>query len=76
MARIKHCDLCKRDVQPIKKFNWIVFLLLCLTGIGGIFYILYYWLLKSKNTCPICANTKLTKAKTVETVLDKVRKQF
>ena len=76
MAKIKHCGLCQRDVQAVKKFNWIIFLLMCLTGIGGIFYILYYWLIKSENTCPICANTKLTKAKTVKSNLDKVKDIF
>ncbi|MGL5764288.1 MAG: hypothetical protein ACRCX8_01475 [Sarcina sp.] len=48
-----YCSLCKRDVVVKKNFNWVVFLLFCLTGIGGIFYIAYY-LIKKKDRCPIC----------------------
>lgn len=25
----RYCDLCKRDVQPVKRFSWVAFLVLC-----------------------------------------------
>jgi hypothetical protein len=50
---IQYCPLCERQVEPIKKFSWGWFLVWCLTGVGGIFYILWY-LVKPKNRCPIC----------------------
>lgn len=49
---MKYCKHCERMVQPMKSFNWGAFLLLCLTGIGGIFYLIW-WLIKGKQ-CPIC----------------------
>ncbi len=55
---MKHCTLCNRPVDPVKsKFSWAWFILLCFTGIGGIFYILYHIFMKTKSYCPVC-NTK------------------
>lgn len=53
MADIRFCELCKRNVEPKKKFNWLVFIFLC-----GIFYVPYYLL--KKKTCPICGTDKLS----------------
>ena len=51
---MRYCKNCEKEVNPIKKFNWIVFILsLLLVGIGGVFYLIYY-MLKRKNICPIC----------------------
>jgi hypothetical protein len=50
---MKYCVSCDQMVKPVKKFNWAWFLLFCLTGIGGIFYLMYYFLLKGKQ-CPMC----------------------
>jgi hypothetical protein len=43
------CELCKRDVVPGKKFNWIAFIFLL-----GFIYLIYY--LFKKPQCPICGN--------------------
>lgn len=53
MANIRYCELCKRNIEPTKKFNWLAFIFLC-----GIFY-LPYFMLKSKM-CPICGTTRLS----------------
>jgi len=53
MAEIRYCELCNRNVEPAKKFNWLVFIFLC-----GLFYLLYYPF-KSKR-CPICGTTHLS----------------
>lgn len=50
---MKFCPSCLKNVSPIKRFNWAVFLLLCITMIGGIFYLVWY-IIKPKNRCPIC----------------------
>jgi hypothetical protein len=51
---MKYCKSCEREVKPVKKFSWVIFLLgLLAVGVGAAIYLLYYWLLKSKQ-CPIC----------------------
>lgn len=45
-----YCTLCKRNVVPGKKFNWLLFIFLC-----GIFYLPFYWMAEKK--CPICQGT-------------------
>ena len=51
---IKWCDSCKKEIQPIKKFNWPIFIVLLIcTGVLWIVYLIYYWV-KSPDTCPIC----------------------
>jgi len=45
---MKYCKNCKQNVQPIKKFSWGLFILFL-----GVFYLLYYILMKKKS-CPIC----------------------
>jgi hypothetical protein len=50
---MKYCPFCQREVKGTKKFNWFIFLLLCVTGVGGIFYLLWYFA-KPSNKCPIC----------------------
>ncbi len=47
MSNLRYCELCKRNVEPVKQFNWLVFIFLC-----GIFYLPFYFLAKPK--CPIC----------------------
>ncbi len=56
MAVPKWCNLCKRNVNPTKKFNWLVFFLLC-----GLLYLPYYFLKNPK--CPICSGDKFSPAK-------------
>lgn len=51
----KRCSYCEKFVAPSKDFSWAWFLFFCLTGIGGILYILYYLFFKSR-VCPICKN--------------------
>ena len=49
---MKYCNNCKQIVEPLKNFNPLLFLILCCTCVGWIFYLSYY-LLKSKK-CPMC----------------------
>jgi hypothetical protein len=51
-----YCNLCRRNVVPEKKFNWLIFIFLC-----GIFYLPFYWMGKGK--CPICKGTNYGPAK-------------
>lgn len=46
------CPACSRPVAHWKPFNWLLFLLLILTGIGWAFYIIYH-IFQSPH-CPIC----------------------
>lgn len=55
MTQSLYCNLCKRNVVPQKKFNWLVFIFLC-----GIFYIPVYLLQKAK--CPICQSDNFASA--------------
>lgn len=52
----KYCTQCDRNVTPKKRFNWSIFLLLCLTLVGGIFYVIWF-ILRPNNRCPICNGT-------------------
>ncbi|KLU66040.1 hypothetical protein DEAC_c20790 [Desulfosporosinus acididurans] len=56
MAEIRYCELCKRNVEPTKKFNWLVFIFMC-----GIFYLPFYWM--KKKGCPICGTSHLSAPK-------------
>ena len=52
------CDSCRKQIIPIKIFNWFTFfILLLLTFIGGIIYLIYY-MVSSGDTCPICKQKK------------------
>lgn len=43
------CKTCNNEVQPIKKFSWIWFI------VTGVFpYLLYYIVIKNPKTCPAC----------------------
>jgi cell division septal protein FtsQ len=55
---MKYCVECERNVNPRKRFSFAWFIIMCLTGIGGIVYVLYYALLKRKS-CPICGSGRL-----------------
>lgn len=58
---MKYCTLCKRYVEPTKKFNWAIFLLGLLTfGTISVIYLLYY-LFFAKKVCPICGTKQLIK---------------
>lgn len=60
---MKWCNSCCQHVSPVrKKFSWVLFLLFCITGIGGIIYIIYH-LCKSKNKCPMCGCKVISKSK-------------
>jgi len=52
---MKYCNNCKQLVQPQKKFNAILFIVLLFTIIGWFFYLIYY-ATKTKN-CPMCNST-------------------
>lgn len=54
---MKWCNLCNRNVEPQKKFNWLIFIFLC-----GIFYLPYYFLFMNKK-CPICKGENFGPAK-------------
>ncbi len=47
MSSPAFCNLCNRNVVPVKPFNWLLFIFLC-----GCFYLPFY-LMQSKK-CPIC----------------------
>lgn len=53
------CNLCNRNIVPGKKFNWLVFILLC-----GLFYLPVYWL--QKNKCPICGGVNFGPARAAD----------
>lgn len=50
MSSPAFCNLCNRNVVPVKQFNWILFIFLC-----GLFYLPFY--LMSSKKCPICQGT-------------------
>jgi len=59
MADVKYCPLCARKVEPTKKLNWPVFIILLIIGfVPGVLYFIYY-LLKPKRVCPICGTKRL-----------------
>jgi len=59
----KHCNDCKRNITPVKKFNWGWFLGGLLTfGIISTLYLIYF-IVKGKNVCPICNGKDLAPAK-------------
>lgn len=58
-AKIRFCNLCDRNVSPIKRFNWTIFLIGFLSfGIISFFYLCHF-IAKGGDTCPICKNRKL-----------------
>jgi hypothetical protein len=59
MSAPKFCNLCNRNVVPVKKINWLVFIFLC-----GLFYMPFYFF-KSKK-CPICEAKNFGPAKASE----------
>ena len=56
MADVKYCELCKRNVEPKKDFNWLIFIFLC-----GLFYIPIY--LAQEAKCPICGSAQFSEAR-------------
>ena len=52
---MKYCINCEQLVNPQKKFNAIVFIVLLCTIIGWLFYLIYY-VVKPKK-CPMCNST-------------------
>ena len=50
---MKYCKNCNQNITPTKKFSILWFLINCLWIVGGVFYVLYYFMFK-KKTCPIC----------------------
>jgi len=53
---VKYCEACKRNVTPIKTFNWLVFIFLC-----GLCYLPFY--LTQTPHCPICRGKSFTEPK-------------
>nr|DAP39365.1 MAG TPA: LITAF-like protein [Caudoviricetes sp.] len=49
------CHSCGKQVNGTKKFNWIAFLLWNLTILGGITYLIYYFVFK-KRKCELCGS--------------------
>ena len=51
---MRYCNNCERMVEPLKRFNWAVFILgLFFTlGIVSIIYLIYY--LYKEGSCPMC----------------------
>jgi len=62
-------------VDPVKKFNWPLFLLLCITIGGGIIYLLWYFIFAKKAFCPICKTKKLVKYSPEDAETKKLEKQ-
>ncbi len=50
---MRYCESCKAKVKPKKKFSWFWFLVLCITGVGGLAYLFYYFILKKSTRCPV-----------------------
>lgn len=46
------CQACDRFVAPIYPFNWLLLIALIFSGVGWIFYLIYYFLQAPR--CPIC----------------------
>ncbi len=64
MADPVWCSICRKNVIPDKEFNWLTFFFLCLLcGIGGLFYLIFYWL--KKPICPICGGRDFSPAKPI-----------
>lgn len=53
MASIRWCQLCHRNVQPQRKFNFVAFFLL----LGFIYLFLVYPF--KRKVCPICGSKSL-----------------
>lgn len=63
MAKIRFCNLCNRNINPIKRFNWTIFLIgLLSAGIISFMYLCFF-IAKGGDTCPICKNRKLQSSK-------------
>lgn len=55
-VNMKYCPYCKQMVNPQKKINWIIFLILfLLAGFPGLIYLVYCLLFKSPQ-CPMCGS--------------------
>ena len=46
-----YCPNCKKNVEPTRNINWLVFLI-CL--LFGIIPAIIYWALRRDKICPIC----------------------
>jgi hypothetical protein len=69
MAKVRYCVSCEKNVSAEKKFSLPIFLLFCLTGIGGIIYLIWY-IVKPRNRCPICRTPGLMPAKSAQELRD------
>lgn len=49
------CHKCDKQVNGKKKFNWLLFLVLWVTGIGPFIYLIYYFFMK-KHKCELCGS--------------------
>lgn len=58
---MRYCENCNQKVAPRKKFSIVWFLLLCLTWVGGIVYLVYYFIIKRAHKCPICGSKTKSK---------------
>jgi len=52
---MKYCINCKQLVDPQKKFNSCLFIVLLFTLLGWVFYLIYYAVKPKK--CPMCNST-------------------
>ncbi|MHA2429030.1 MAG: hypothetical protein ACXADB_13505 [Candidatus Hermodarchaeia archaeon] len=53
--RLRFCDVCQRNVQPVKKFSvgWFLVLAFLTFGLGAFIYLIYY-AARTPVDCPIC----------------------
>ena len=65
---MKYCKNCKQNVKPIKKFSWGMFILFL-----GVFYLIYYFLLKRKS-CPMCHSRNFTRKENTKIIKAKINK--
>lgn len=49
---MKYCNNCNQTVEPQKKFNVCLFIVLLFTFVGWLLYIVYYACKRGK--CPMC----------------------
>lgn len=58
---MRKCCYCNRMVEPVKKINWFVLLLMTIIT-GGLWLFIYtpYYVFKLKS-CPICGGKKWEK---------------
>lgn len=57
---VKRCDYCGHIGKPRKPFSWLWFLLLAVTGVGALYYLIFYLFFK-RRSCEVCGSRELEK---------------